>query len=309
MGYPLIARHIVDFASVVSDWNRVNVSVGPSGDVIILALRQQPNYRRVSKGGASFAKSFVDQPNNFRIYYQIEDGWGFIDIAETRQNIHFAQPLSGGNWLLVRARSADNSDGNGHIYSAEGNLLTTMPLGDGVQDVQTTPSGQTWVSYFDEGIFGGTRFGNAGLANFDAQGVQQFDFNAANAADEVLIADCYALNVVSDEEVWLCPYTDFPLVRLKNRQISPRWDNNPIHGAQAFAVWKSRALFTGGYGERDKLFVVHLDQSEGKQLAKEEHQAVSDDGENIKFTHAFGRGSCLYLVTTDSLYCVDLQVI
>ena len=128
MSPPLVARHIVDFASVTSEWHRINVSVGPSGDVIILTLRQKPDYRRVHKGSSSSAKSFVDRPNNFRICYQVGDGWEAIDVAETRQNIHFAQPLSEGKWLLVRARSTDNSDGNGHIYSAAGKLLTTIPL-------------------------------------------------------------------------------------------------------------------------------------------------------------------------------------
>lgn len=306
MPIPLVARHIVDFASVTSEWNRINVSVGPLGGVVILALRQRPGYGPTPDGDWSYVKAFVDLPKNFRVYYQAEDGWDFIDIEDTFRKLYRVQPLAQRKWLLVDTRSDDDSDTNGHIYSAEGKLLTTMPLGDGVQDVQATPNGQIWVSYFDEGIFGGTGFGNAGLANFDAKGVQQFDFNAAH---EWLIADCYALNVVSDTEVWLCPYKDFPLVRLKNKQINYRWDNNPIHGAQAFAVWKDRALFTGGYHQRDKLFIVHLYQSDGKDLAKEEHQAVSEDGESIKFTRAFGRGSCLYLVTTDSLYCVDLQVI
>ena len=306
MRRPLIARHIVDFASVTSDWNRINVSVGPSGEVIILVLRQRPGYGPTPDGDWSYVKSFADLPKNFRVYHQSKDGWDFIDIDVTLRILYCVQPLAQGEWLLVDTRSDDDSDANGHTYSAEGKLLTTMPLGDGVQDVQTTPNGQIWVSYFDEGVFGGTALGTAGLANFDAKGTQKFSFNAEH---EWIIADCYALNVVSDEEVWLCPYTDFPLVRLKNKETIHRWDNNPVHGANAFAVWKDRALFTGGYGERDKLFVVHLYQSEGKELAKEEHQAVSDDGENIKFTHAFGRGSCLYLVTTDSLYCVDLQVI
>ena len=309
MSCPLIARHIVDFGSVTSEWNRINVSVGPLGEVVILALRQQPDYRHIDKSGASSSKSFVEQPNNFRIFHQVKDRWASIDVAETHLNMHFAQPLSQNEWLLVRARSRGNSDANGHTYSAGGSLLSTMPLGDGIQDVQTTPSGRIWVSYFDEGVFGGTSFGNAGLANYDAKGGQQFDFNAANAAHEMLIADCYALNVVSDEEVWLCPYTDFPLVRLRNKQISHRWDNNPVHGADAFAVWKDRALFTGGYHQKDKLFIVHLYRSEGKELAKEEYQAISNDGKVIMFTQVIGRGSCLYLVTSDSLYSLDLQEI
>ena len=64
---------------------------------------------------------------------------------------------------------------------------------------------KVWVSYFDEGVFRGSSglgSGPPALGRYDAEGVQRFNFNAAN---EWMIADCYAFNVVSDEEVWLCP--------------------------------------------------------------------------------------------------------
>ncbi len=303
---PLAARHIVDFTSIVSDWHRVAVSVGPSGGAIIVAMEQKPYYQRVRERVPKSAGGVTRRPTRSRIYHEVETGWEVVDIAEAHDDFYRAQPLPEGRWLLVRTRADGDLNANGHIYSAEGKLLHTMPLGDGIKDVQTTSSGQIWVSYFDEGVFGNAdaALGSAGLAVFDDKGVQRFNFNAAN---EWMIADCYALNVVGDEEAWLCPYTNFPLVRVQNGQIRRRWDNNPIHGADAVAVWKDRALFTGGYGQRDKLFVVHLYQSEDGELAKEERQAVSEDGAVIGFMNAFGRGSRLYLVTTNSLYSVDLQ--
>lgn len=301
MSRPVIARHLFNFAPVLSGWNKISVSAGPSGDLIILALQQEPSYR--NRDGTS-PQSFVDKPNNFRVHHLTENGWITCDLQETRQNMHHAQPLSGNEWVVVRARSAGNTDGNGHFYSAQGDLLRTVAFGDGIEGIQTTADGQIWVGYFDEGIFGNTTFGRAGLASFGQDDALTFDFNRLT---EGMIADCYAFNVVSATEVWLCPYTDFPVVKIKNNQISSRWDNNPICGSHAFAVWKDRVLFVGGYGEKDKLFIVSLYRLDGQELLKEECHAVDENGEKVKFKSAFGRGSRLYLETEQSLYFLELQ--
>ena len=216
----------------------------------------------------------------------------------------YAQPLPRNEWIVVRERSASNTDGNGHIYSAQGDLLRTLALGDGIEDIQTTADGQLWVSYFDEGVFGDTTFGRLGLACFDQNDLVVFGFNRMNQGS---IADCYALNVVSNSEAWLCPYTNFQIVKLENNQINQSWDNNPIRGSHAFAVWKDKALFSGGYGEKDKLFVIDLYRTDSQELLKEECNAVDESGNEIKFNSAFGRASRLYLETDQSLFFVELQ--
>lgn len=304
MSRPIVARHLFDFDPILSGWNKISVSAGPSHDVIVLALKQPPEYR--DKSGLS-AKLFVDKPNNFRIHHLTAWGWNVIDLQETWQNLHYAQPLTQNQWIAVRARSAGNTDGNGHLYSAQGNLLKTIVLGDGIRDVQTTIKGQIWVGYFDEGIFGGTTFGQAGLACFDSGGALAFDFNSSTYLTSGMISDCYAFNTVSDSEIWLCPYTDFPIVQIKNKHISKQWDNNPVHGSDAFAVWKDRVLFAGGYSERGKLFIVSLYRADGQELLREECSAGDENGDEVKFVSAFGRGSRLYLETDRSLYFLELQ--
>ena len=66
-------------------------------------------------------------------------------------------------------------------------------------------------------------------------------------------------------------------------------------------------LFRGGYTDKYKLFMVYPYRSDGKELKAEEHYAVTETGEAIKIEDAFGRGSQLYLMTTDSLYSLDLR--
>ncbi len=301
MSRPVIVHHLFDFAPVLSGWNKISVSAGPSGDLVILALKQEPSYR--NRDGTS-PRSFVNKPNNFRVQHLTEHGWVVCDLQETRQNMHYAQPLPSNKWVVVRGRSGGNTDGNGHFYSAQGELIRTIALGDGIQDVQTTADGQLWVSYFDQGIFGDTTFGHTGLACFGTDDRLLFDFNRLT---EGMVADCYSFNAVSNDEVWLCPYTDFPIVKIKDRQISNKWDTNPVCGSHAFAVCKDRILFSGSYSERGKLFVVSLYRLNGKELMTEECHAVDESGSDIKFRSAFGRGSRLYLETDQSLYFVELQ--
>jgi hypothetical protein len=51
----------------------------------------------------------------------------------------------------------------------------TFTIGDGVQDVRTTPGGDVWVSYFDEGVFGNYRWSPPGPEPIGAPGLVAFD--------------------------------------------------------------------------------------------------------------------------------------
>lgn len=304
MSRSIIAHKVFDFADILLGWHKISVSAGPSGDLVVLSLKQEPEYR--SRDGLT-SKSFVKKPNNFRVHHLTEWSQSQVDLQETLQNLHHVQPLPQGQWLAVRARSGGNADGNGHIYSASGELIKTLPLGDGVADIQATSQGEIWVGYFDEGIFGSSTFGSAGLACFDQQGALVFDFNSTTVLTGDGIADCYAFSAVNSDEVWLCPYTDFPIIKIKDKQVSRTWDNNPVRGSDAFAVWKDRVLFCGGYSEKDKLFIVSLYRVKNDELHKEECHAVDESDNKINFVGAFGRGSRLYLETDESIHSIELR--
>ena len=107
------------------------------------------------------------------------------------------QPFEGG-WLLGERRG-----GLTKVYDAHGALRFTLDLGDASEDVQTTPDGRIWVSYFDEGVFG-NGVGRQGLICFDSAGrvlFQYADFAEQNALPT--IADCYAINVDPTGAVWV----------------------------------------------------------------------------------------------------------
>ncbi|WP_440117757.1 hypothetical protein [Paenibacillus sp. QZ-Y1] len=84
----------------------------------------------------------------------------------------------------------------------DGNTIREFLLGDGIQSVQVTKNGTIWTSYFDEGVFGNNGWsnpiGSQGLVAWDEHGNKLYEDHAAD------IADCYALNVVNEEQGNIC---------------------------------------------------------------------------------------------------------
>jgi hypothetical protein len=92
-------------------------------------------------------------------------------------------------------------DLNGHLFDELGRHRRSFLLGDGIQTVQTTAAGAIWTGSFDEGVFGNFGWnepiGALGLVAWTSFGEKLYDFAPH---DELgAIADCYALNVESDE--------------------------------------------------------------------------------------------------------------
>lgn len=97
-------------------------------------------------------------------------------------------------------------------------------LGDGISHLYATEKGSIWTGYFDEGIFGNCGWGapwvkdpkppigEPGVIKWNSEGDQLF----LNNRDQVEIADCYSMNVVSDDEIWFYYYDAFKVVHLKD---------------------------------------------------------------------------------------------
>jgi len=107
--------------------------------------------------------------------------------------------------------------------------------------VQATTVGQLWVAYRDEGVDGSHGWGgpggpepigSAGLVRFDLDGCRQWASRPPAGLDP--IGDASAMNV-ADEDVWLCCYPDFPLVRLPTAGPSQAWPTW-LGGVRALAV-------------------------------------------------------------------------
>ncbi len=296
------AALVLRFADVIGDRHLITATVGPALEPVLLSLGRAPDYR-TSGTHATFLKKHAAQSNDFRVHYRAGADWAALDLLPTTENYHHVQTLRGGRWLLVRGRAASERDRNVRVYEVDGTPGPAFHAGDGVEDVQATEGGQIWVSYFDEGVFGDTPLGRAGLACLDPDGRPAF--RLTDLTDPVLqsMADCYALNVRSDREAWLCFYTDFPLVRLVDWRVAGHW-RVPVAGSHGFAVTGDRVLFGGSYTKPHALFLGRLGTTRFVELTP----AAAGGGPLRKFW-AFGRRHLLFLATADALYSVDLAAL
>src|SRR4051812_29941082 len=203
---------VVSLAPLIGDAQLVAFNVGPDG-VVYLVIAQRPLDYREESGNASFPKTIPRQPQKYRVL-ALSGSQPILDITIENElfNIHNVQPLAD-ELLLVCShshyRGPDNYEKNGRVYRRDGTFVREILLGDGIQDVQTTPGGVIWTSYFDEGVFGNYGWddpvGASGLVAWDASGKKLYEFAPTGGLDS--ICDCYALNVLDEENVWLYYYT------------------------------------------------------------------------------------------------------
>lgn len=98
------------------------------------------------------------------------------------------------------------------------------------------------MSYFDEGVFG-DGVGAEGAICFDSNGSPVFRFAEFATTHKLpAIADCYAMNVTPEGDVWLNYYTDFPLVHLRGFAVQNVWECFHAMG-KAFAVIGTELLY------------------------------------------------------------------
>jgi len=299
------ARHLLHLPDITGDRHIITVDAVPAhdGGIVILSTENTPDYR--TKNNLS-AKTISGKPNRFRVDYWTPNGSHTIILSETTNNFHSVQPLTGNEWLLTCHRAGSGKP-NGVVYSDTGEAVRAFHLGDGIESVQTTPNGEAiWVSYFDEGVFGGGGLEYNGLVCFDRDGTPTLRFSELPHGDLTVpdIADCYALNVASDTETWAYYYTDFPLVQIKSGEVESVRNDLKIAGSKAFAVFNNRALMGGGYNETDRLHLLNL---RNEKLHKKIVHPVTESGDDIPTTDAFARGRFLYLRKEDDLYVLELD--
>ena len=177
------------------------------------------------------------------------------------------QPLPGGRILISDSRAAIDRDSGAPlapstwIYSPSGAAIASGSLGDGIEHMLTTPSGDIWVGYFDEGVYGGGAVEHHGLVRFSEDLVPQWLFPYGELEP---IDDCYALNV-SDEIATAYYYSAFHLVRIA--EGAARTWSVGVPGASHVLFAEDRVALLGGYGE-DERRVVHARLSEDGQVER-----------------------------------------
>jgi hypothetical protein len=224
-------------------------------------------------------------------------------ISSVKKSFRHIQRLKDG-WLLADSRAKDENVQNATIFDDYGTSIISFHLGDGIENLQVSESGDIWVGYFDEGVYGHT-IGGSGLSCFNSKGEQVFDFSnfSWGKKDIPLIDDCYALNVVSNDEIYCYYYSDFPLLNLKNMKDYRVFNKLKIQGSKAFAVWRDHILFGPTYNN-DKIYSYSL-----RDKSTIAFKPVNENGKKLRDFDVVGRNSILYLIDEKDIYRTDLRLL
>ncbi|HEX2499800.1 MAG TPA: hypothetical protein VHO00_13455 [Actinomycetes bacterium] len=222
------------------------------------------------------------------------------------------QPLPDGGLLVVSARSRlrnGHPEHNAYVYGAHGFVDRSGSVGDGVEDVQVSPTGRIWISYFDEGVVGVpdwadlTPIGEAGLVEFSAMLTPIWRYAPIRGFGP--ITDCYALNV-SDEIVWCCYFPDFPLVRIDPQLGIHGWQND-LRGVVGVITDGRQFGLVGGYppyGDRfatAQLLGEKLELDQIYRLTRPNGDALPDH------VRLMFRGQRLIALVGTDVYALDMD--
>ncbi|MBB3111534.1 hypothetical protein FHS18_003602 [Paenibacillus phyllosphaerae] len=294
---------LADMTNDVAGYEIVTVSVGFDHRIYVLLVNQIPE--RIQ---GMFVPSRTDQTLTYKVLTIDEENIYETTINNQTYNYHFVQPLDKDKFLLAGARTRRFSDTdyerNGKIFDLDGVQLSELLLGDGIQQVQVTLSGTIWTSYFDEGVFGKYGWdhpiGASGLIAWDREGNTFFKNHQAD------IIDCYALNVVHDDEVWFYYYTPFHLSKISDGLTE--FYNPQISGSAGFITWQDSFLFDCGYGKHDQYMLLKMN-AKGSFKKVQKLKFVDREGNTLHARHRDFRGDTLVLEDRNLIYKAQLRTI
>jgi hypothetical protein len=105
-------------------------------------------------------------------------------------------------------------------------------------------------------------------------------------------------------DVWICYYTDFPLVLIRDGAIAAHWEI-PVSGADAFAASDDYALFRGGYENPSRCHLIDLTQPSAKVRLR--FGLRDRQGEPIDAQRVAGRADALFLLRGREIFRLTVE--
>lgn len=273
---PVRLQPWLDVRDLLDTEEVAGAGIGPEGDLHLVA--KAPN------GAFHALLNCSSDPRRFEL--------GRLDLV-----VPFVQPLPDEEFVIVEAIS--EGEPNAFVFTGDGELRANHFVGDGIECVQTTRNGRIWISFYDEGIFG--KGAPEGLICCDDRGRRLYSYDPA-AAGTGSIADCYAMNVVSDSETWICFYTEFPVVRIRDSGaffVDYTVWNGVQNLARELAVLDDHILIGG-----DSIFEHRrLGELQSKATIRFENEA----GQPLHPSRTMSRGSALYFLVGTRCYRFDMR--
>lgn len=288
---------VIDFSNKLDKQDEIiSVSIDRNG-INTLIIHSATQYRTEN---GMFAVIKSDKPKDYTfIRFDLKGNEVCRTlIKDEYYNFHNVNFLPTNEILLICGRSSyrneNEIDKNARIYNVKGELLRDFVVGDGIQDVQVDIDGNVWTSYFDEGIFGNYGWnepiGSPGLICWNKDGKKIWEFEPIDGLN--YMADCYAMNIDSDNNIWFYYYTEFPLAKLDNSKQIKFWTTS-IEGSSSLNISDKRILMGGAYGMNNftlfeikgnklkKIKKVKFKDEENAELNK--HNYITCFGSNIGF--------------------------
>jgi len=236
----------IDLREELEDKVISSFSLGYDGKLYVLTTYSKDNKKHQMPNGMIYPRLRTDKPNDFVVYIVDSTQVQTYIIPKQKWNYHSVQPLPDAQLLLVCSR-ANRKIGikNANVFDFDGVFQRAFTLGDAILSTQTTSIGEIWTSYFDEYF---TEYDKiVGLHRWDKDGKEVYRYQYPAGLD--LIFDCYAMNVTTDDTVWIYYYTDFPLVKISHDKVLDYW-HPPIKGSHWLAVHNNHIVFVGSYDDR-----------------------------------------------------------
>lgn len=198
--------------------------------------------------------------------------------------------LPDGGFVLADSRCRE-ADDQVQVFDALGRPTWTFQVGDAIEHLLTDESGDLWVGYFDEGIFGDDPLSAAGVRRWSSTGQPLWAYSPPPGAD--WISECYALNV-DGRTAWVYPYTQFALLEVCGDD-PPRMRTTSVQGARGVAVHGERVAFLGGYRkDGDRLIMASLTDTSVETVSTT--RLARPDGSPLDDRrHVVSRGPRLYV--------------